>query len=291
MPYDNKLNRQIAEEMRKIYLRNIQHTGNSYDLADSNLGYANKMKIDDNNIDEVRNELEDMEDNLPSNNELSGDGPLNSNGAFARGTFRDTGFERVEGAGFFNDLWSGVKSVVKPASQILSMIPHPYAQTASTGLNMASNILGDGKKPRKPRTGKKTKEVNEEKELLLKRTLEGGKPNKSDVGLLVKESAVVKAKRGRPNKMKGGTDLGEPHNMIKPNGTTGDGKPKRKIGEGKQKIVPVAQMQSSGMSGQGKIEKRADIVKKIMKERGVSMIKASSIVKSEGLYKAKKSNV
>lgn len=293
MPYDNKLNRQIANEMHNIYLRHIENTLNSYDIADSNLGYANKMRINDDNIDQVRNELEDMEDNLPEENEELTGGSLHARGAFARGTFRDTGFERVEGAGFFNDLWSGIKSVVKPASQVLSMIPHPYAQGASTALNMASNVLGDGKKQKKPRKPR-VKKAN--KELILKRSLEGGKPNKSDVGLLEKEviePVIVpkaKAKRGRPNKMKGGADLGEAHNMIKPNGTTGDGKLKRQIGGKKleQKIVPVAQMQSSGMSGQGKQEKRSDIVKKIMKERGVSMINASSIVKKEGLYKAKK---
>lgn len=39
--------------------------------------------------------------------------------------------------------------------------------------------------------------------------------------------------------------------------------------------------------GSGKGSKRADVVKKIMKERGVSMIEASKIVKNEGLYKGK----
>jgi uncharacterized protein (UPF0210 family) len=41
-----------------------------------------------------------------------------------------------------------------------------------------------------------------------------------------------------------------------------------------------------GMSGCGDGRaKRAELVKKIMKERGVKMIEASKIVKDEGLYK------
>lgn len=34
--------------------------------------------------------------------------------------------------------------------------------------------------------------------------------------------------------------------------------------------------------------KRSDIVKKVMKEKGLSMIKASSYVKANNLYKPKK---
>lgn len=274
MPYDNELNRKIAKQIKNLYLNQIESNKYSYDIAESDVGYANKSLLNDENVYKVKNKLMDMEQNLPENNELSG-GALGSRGAFARGTFRDTGFERVEGAGFFDSVLSGIKSVVKPASQILSLIPHPYAQTASTGLNVASNLLGNAKKQRKPRT----KKVSQE--LLLKRQLEGGKPNINDIGVLSK----TKKTRGRPNKMKGGADLGEPHNMIKPDGTTGNGKLKRKIGG--QKIVPVAQMQSSGMSGQGK-QSRSELVKKIMKERNVNMIQASSIIKKEGLYKSKK---
>jgi hypothetical protein len=294
MPYDNKLNREIAERLKKINEKYIEHYPYSYDVAESNLGFANKMRIDDRNINQVRNELEEREGNLPDDEdddfeqyeldlprekELTG-GSLASHGAFARGTFRDTGYGSVQGAGFFDDVFRGIKSVVKPASQILSLIPHPYAQTASTGLNVASNLLGNAKAPKAPKAPRKQRAKKEQQSLLLKRNLEGGKPNKEDVGIF---NNTLKAKRGRPNKMKGGVDLGEAHNMIKPDGTTGNGKPKRQIGG--QKIVPVAQMHSSTMSGLGK---RSDIVKKIMKERGVNMTTASSIVKSEGLYKAKK---
>jgi len=38
------------------------------------------------------------------------------------------------------------------------------------------------------------------------------------------------------------------------------------------------------VSGKGKSNKRADIVKKVMKEQGLSMIEASKYVKANGLY-------
>jgi hypothetical protein len=54
------------------------------------------------------------------------------------------------------------------------------------------------------------------------------------------------------------------------------------------KALAGSGMSGGAMSGAGKggRAKRADIVKKIMKERGVKMIEASKIVKREGLYKS-----
>ena len=50
-------------------------------------------------------------------------------------------------------------------------------------------------------------------------------------------------------------------------------------------MMPKSGMKSSNMSGGKKrVNKRAEIVKKVMKERGVKMIEASKIVKAEGLY-------
>lgn len=228
MPYDNQLNRKIASEMRNILEMHIKNTANSYDIADSNVGYANKQIINDNNKEQISSKLQYEENNLVG-------GALGSIGGFARGTFRDTGEGRTLGA------------------------------------------------------GKKEQIITKEKELLLKRQLEGGNIGvfKKNSKKLSKDSKKSK-KRGRPNKMKGGAEsLAEPYNMIKKDGTTGNGKPSRQIGG--QKLVPVANMQSSSMAGLGKgNEKRSDIVKRIMKERGVNMIKASSIVKCEGLYQPKK---
>jgi hypothetical protein len=53
------------------------------------------------------------------------------------------------------------------------------------------------------------------------------------------------------------------------------------------KVVPKAQMMASTMSGMGKVKKpnkRAEIVKKIMKEKGLKMIEASKYVKDNNLY-------
>lgn len=50
-------------------------------------------------------------------------------------------------------------------------------------------------------------------------------------------------------------------------------------------MMPKSGMKSSNMSGGKKrVNKRAEIVRKVMKDRGVKMIEASKIVKAEGLY-------
>jgi hypothetical protein len=121
--------------------------------------------------------------------------------------------KHLEGEGFFDDVWSGIKTVASPvlkiAKPLLKMVPDPRAQ-------MAGNLL---------------------------------------------DAVGAGKKRGRPSKMKGGREL-----------------------------VPVANMKASSMAGQGKPKKtggnkRNELVKKIMKEQGLSMIKASSYVKDHELYK------
>ena len=216
MPYDNPLNREIANRLKKMLLLQINNTPMSYDVADGMVGYANKKLLDDSNIKQEETKLEELDEKLPESNELDG-GSLGSIGGFARGTWRDTGEGKTKGAG---------------------------------KRNKKIKVIEEGK----PRSSKE--KMKETQDLLLKRQLEGGKrkkqvknaPCSSDVGELNKEVGEGKKKRGRPNKMCGGTDLGEPHNMVKPDGTTGDGKPKRTIGG--RKLTPVANMQSSSMAGQ-----------------------------------------
>ncbi len=51
---------------------------------------------------------------------------------------------------------------------------------------------------------------------------------------------------------------------------------------------PSGAYEGQGMEGCGKVDgrkARAEVVKRVMKERGVSMVEASKIVKAEGLYK------
>jgi hypothetical protein len=67
------------------------------------------------------------------------------------------------------------------------------------------------------------------------------------------------------------------------------------VATGQPELVPVAGIvgNTAGKalgkaikgSGMKKPNKRAEIVKKVMKERGISMINASKAVKAEGLYK------
>ena len=61
----------------------------------------------------------------------------------------------VHGAGFFGDMWDGIKSgfntVASIAQPILSIIPHPGAQMASQALGVTQGLLGHGKRAR--RTG------------------------------------------------------------------------------------------------------------------------------------------
>lgn len=93
--------------------------------------------------------------------------------------------------------------------------------------------------------------------------------------------------------MSGGTLLGNPD---RPKEVIGFGKMDEEIkmavakklkGKGKLKTVE-SQMPSSSMSGFGKSDgrkKRAEIVKKVMAEKGLKMIEASKYVKQHGLYK------
>lgn len=406
MPYNNALNRSIAEQLRKNDEAYIKHTANSYDVAESQVGYAHTRNVDESNIHQIENDLQYKENHLEG-------GAYGARGGFATGTFRDTGYGSVEGGskymnnevqyennennqfggGFFSDFGKGFKkgfsAVLKPASAILGLIPSPQAQIASGVLGMASDAVGGGQNINNIKPS-----VKKEKELLLVRRLEGGEPSKKNIGEIEKVvkkrgrkpktvggadvfgiaaktigqntnkkladvikstgntlgtaaktigentnkklvdvlkstgntlgtaakttgqstfkkvADVVKSgngkKRGRPNKMKGsgGDGLARPFNMVKEDGTTGNGKPKRIIGG--YKLTPVANMHSSSMAGQGKRgrkkkevkeveevkevnenkgKKRSDIVKEVMKKRGVNMITASSIVKNEGLYK------
>jgi hypothetical protein len=235
-------------------------------------------------------------------------GAYGSTGGFASGTHMDTGVGRTIGAGakkykkkvgkgssgggasgggFFDDVWSGIKSVAKPIASVakigLSLVPDARAQMASKVLDAA----GAGKR-------------------------KVGRPKKVKVA---KEVKMVK-KVGRPKKMVGGTDLGIPYNMIRKNGESSGFYVKQKevgdkpnetfeeekpldvidatVGSGKKgkgysggKLVPKANMKSSSMGGMGKPSKmsaRCALVKKIMKERNISMIEASKAVKKEKLY-------
>jgi len=97
--------------------------------------------------------------------------------------------------------------------------------------------------------------------------------------------------------MSGGSILGNPDpavgsgmNLALRAFPEGKNTVERKVGG---RLVPTQLLPSSSMSGQGKpkrqasssLKSRAEVVRKIMKERGISMIEASKAVKAEGLWK------
>ena len=297
MPYNNPLNRKIANEVRTILERYIQHTPMSYDIAEGMVGYANKKLLDETNVKQEEVKLEEMDEKLPENNELQG-GSYGAVGGFARGTVRDTGEGSTLGAGYkvnkknlkkekellLKRVMEGGKPV-KPFIKALkrkSKIANPLDV-----MGVVANVASKVPIPVIAEVGSLIKKGTEGLNKVMGRKDQAEKVNKT-IDKVASTFGLGK-KKGRPSKMKGGAeDLAEPHNMVRANGTTGNGKPKRQVGG--RKLVPVANMQSSSMAGQGKKhnrgngKKRSDIVKDVMKKRGCSMIEASKIVKNEGLY-------
>jgi len=202
----------------------------------------------------------------------------------------------LEGGNWLSDFGKGFMSVVSPvlsiAKPILKTIPSPYTQAAGGVLD----AIGAGKKrgrPRKvveggavlgmPKTKKGGAVLGLPKSLVggnmigesvkrvvggnmigesVKRVVGGKKTNKNEEGGNWFSHIADKftgGKRGRPSKMSAG-----------------------------RKLTPVANMQASQMTAgakPNKVNKRAELVKKIMKEQNLSMIKASSYVKAHNLYK------
>lgn len=168
--------------------------------------------------------------------------------------------KKLEGGNWLSDFGKGFMSVVNPvlsiAKPILKTIPSPYAQGAAGVLD----AIGSGKKRGRPR-----KVVEGGAVLGMPKTKKGGAvlglPKSLVGGNMMGDSVkrVVGGKRGRPSKMSAG-----------------------------RKLTPVANLPASQMTAgakPNKVNKRAELVKKIMKEQNLSMIKASSYVKAHNLYK------
>jgi len=163
---------------------------------------------------------------------------------YAKGTFRDTGFGDVDGA------------------------------------------VGAGKKKRgRPR--KQSKKDKEDEKLAME--VKGVKDKEE-----IPKEAPKKRGRGRPRRDSGPDKLdlklhrkkgGANPRMV--GGTTTNTKETLQSTAKKELNAPVpkAQMPSSTMSGFGKGKgKRAELVKKIMKEKGLKLIEASKYVKEHNLY-------
>jgi hypothetical protein len=322
MPYDNEYNRKIKSDYQDINKRFIEHQKLYNELFHHSpmvSGLANKRyeggaipKELNSDVDlginqgsrivygdasqygsnfgekDARNEKEKYVENLDVEH------PAGGKAGYARGTFRDTGFERTIGAG----KEKGVKVYKKKPLKLSKFIE--------------GDVLGSGKKRGRPSKMKEdiTKIMVGGTELGLPQKFikkGGAKPKckickrvkckceqsgqnlegagffddlwkgikkvakpiasvaKTGLSLLPIPQAQMAAsaldalgagkKRGRPSKMKGG------------------------------KLIPVENMKSSSMAGQGKPKnKRIEIVKNIMKEKGLSMIEASKYVKANNLY-------
>ena len=214
----------------------------------------------------------------------------------------------MSGDGFFGDMWDGFKDtmgdIVGVAKPLLGMVPHPAAQMASAGLEAFGSgkdeevkectcpRLKSGKAPKRCKCGARPPPKRRTRRV----TKTGGSGfaagTHMDVGSGETYGISSHGKTrgaGRPRKS-GGAVLGLVKSPIA--GPLDDSPPAygnkkttvRSLGK-RSLDAPTtkADMPSSTLSGFGK-PKRSDIVKKIMKERGVKLIEASSIVKREGLY-------
>ena len=224
--------------------------------------------------------------------------------------------ETMEGAGlsggnFWNDFIKGIGDVADVAGKIVPVAMKVFGKGDVGDAQITPNT--GGKKRGRPK-GSGIKEdvkkyVEAVKDNIAKKEKKGGAILGNPDGYPRQGNSQRVAGRGRPKVSGKNGDLlamsspdlanGTPPN-AQLRGSYGGAKPKltkeekklikeakKMMGKGEKKILPGAcRMEASGVSGgKGGRSKRAEIVKKIMKERGVKMIEASKIVKSEGLYK------
>jgi hypothetical protein len=274
MPYRNEYNQNIADEVHRINQSYIEHSrltgqGQPQPMEGGFLGALAGMVIPSVISSLIGNGMEEPNvasfqtgDARQAGEGYSG-GALGSEAGFAKGTHMDTGFERTVGAGKSG----GVKKYRKRKPKMLEGMGDCGCEGGAedgpvSGAGMKStnpsHIIGGGRKQR----AELVKKIMKEKGLSM---IEASK--------YVKQHNLYKG-----SGMSGGTELGLP-DSIAGGGMSGGA------------LVPVANMKASYMAGQGRSgagkggrSKRAEIVKKIMKEKGLSMIEASKYVKQHNLY-------
>ena len=170
---------------------------------------------------------------------------------YASATVRDDGYERTIGAGVGSKVYKKVGAgqiASMPPSENLNEYPQNFVMGKVGGMMPMERPVGGRKK------GRGLKELTDD------------------------------LKKADLNRVKDYVGLGMPVSPVKLARM-----PKKNL----EKVVEKSQMQGvvgAGRSGGGVSggadgrAKRAGIVRKIMNERGVSMIQASKIVKAEGLY-------
>jgi hypothetical protein len=369
MPYDNEYNRKIKREYQDINRRYIEHQKMNDELflempmvsglankkfeggaipknlnSDVEFGVNQGSRIvygDASQYGSNFGEKDAREDKLNYIENLDKEKPMSGGAGFARGTFRDTGFERVLGAG----KTKGVKAYKKTPLKLTKVMG--AGKRRGRPSKMASKMVGGTelglpqklveavpKIPKVPKVkkekevkkiekiinnikkeAKKEKEDKEEKEEAEKK-----KEDKEDKEITGKgkHKKQMKGKGFLSGLWKGIKTVAKPLASVAKVGLSLTPLPQAQLaataldalGAGKRRgrpskmkggnLVPVANMKSSSMAGQGKPSKnkpikdkpikdkpknkRAEIVKKIMKEKSLSMIDASKYVKEHNLY-------
>lgn len=284
MSYNNPYNMNIRNQVLALD-QDFINRSNSYDLNNGELSF----------VDGVNTE------NMTSNN----GGEPNMSG-YAAGTFRDTGYGSVLGAGM-----SGMAKHCKGGAVNFMPMPYPRNPPRDDVKRVVGGAILGGEVndvARKRRTKKVESELKAEPGLGAGKS--GGKliPKEEMKGSTMSGG---EKKRGRPSKMSGGFKVGDLFtsdfwNNIRIESGSGKSaagksggvkckvcncdiceckKGKGKSGGVKCKVcncdVCKCKM-GKGMSG-GK-SKRAEIVKKIMNDKNISMIEASKYVKEHNLY-------
>ena len=210
----------------------------------------------------------------------------------------------MEGDGFFGDLWDGIKSgantVAGIAKPLLHMIPHPAAQAAATGLDVLGYgapsecccpRLKSGKAPKRCKCGAGRSGGSG---FAAGTHMDVGSGETYGISSHHKTTGAGRG-RGRPRKT-GGAVLGLVKAPVA--GPLDDtpaayGNVKKTPQSTSKKVLdkpttkaemPGSSLSGFGKSGGNKRSARAEIVKKVMQERGPSLTAASSAVKKEGLY-------
>jgi len=270
MSYNNPYNMNIREQLLALDQAYINRS-DSYDLNNGSLSFENGVNT------------ENMISNSGGESNMSG---------YAEGSFRDTGFGSVLGAGM-----TGMAKHYKGGAMRLAVMPNEDVSRVVGGA-----ILGG--EPNDVARKRRNKKVESEP---------GSGAGKSG-GRMVPEEELKgstmsggKVKKGRPSKMSGGFKVGDLftsdfwNNIRIESGSGKSGGAKCKVckcenceckkGRGKSggakckvcKCEKCECKKGMGASG-GNKPKRADIVKQIMKEKNLSMIGASKYVKEHNLY-------
>ena len=185
-------------------------------------------------------------------------------GGYAEGTFRDTGFGSVEGA----------KGGARKKRQTKKSKEDEKLAMELKGLQDEEKPKKKGRKKKVSKKASKEGGVKSMGEMIQERKKQKEESEK------IRQERETKKGRGRPKKEGGANPR-----MV--GGTTTNTK---KTLQSTSKAVlsapvPKAQMPSSTLSGFGKKKgNRAEIVRKVMKDKGLKLIEASKYVKEHNLY-------